>query len=147
MSIWISKSINIKRYKHAIIDGFAAIKTAFGDNFDKRNFFVMEAYESVLSSMTEDGGSRARLRVTPHILTGAGTNSCRIPSVEYPRYLEIKRPGSLLEECLIDIYIDEILEDYDEYNTLRIESYMKEKTPYFIDDRYVSWDYLRQATL
>lgn len=141
MSIWISKSINIKRYKNTIIDGFAAIKTAFGDNFDKRNFFVMEVYESTLSSMTEDGGSRVRLRVSPYTLKGAGTNSCRIPSVKYPRYLEIKHPGSLLEDCPIDIYIDEILEDYDEYNTLRIESYWKERTPYFIDcDKYVSWD-------
>lgn len=145
MSIWISKGINCKRYKQTIIDGFAAIKTAFGDNFDKRNFFIMEVYESNLSSMTEDGGSSVRLRVSPYMLKGVGTNSYRIPSVEYPRYLEIKRPGSLQdlpEWRSIDIYIDEILEDYNEYNTLRIESYMKEKTPYFIDyDKYVSWDY------
>lgn len=142
MSIWISKGINWKKYRQTIIDGFAAIKTAFGDNFDDRNFFIMEAYESVLSSMTEDGGSSVRLRVSPHILTGAGTNSYRIPSVKYPRYLEIKHPaGSLSEWRPIDIYIDEILEDYDEYNTLRIESYWKERTPHFIDyDKYVSWD-------
>lgn len=144
MSIWVSKSINCKRYKQTIIDGFAAIKTAFGDNFDKRNFFVMEVYENTLSSMTEGGESGVRLRVSPYTLKGAGTNSCRIPSVEYPRYLEIKYPGPLLdlpEWRSVDIYIDEILEDYDEYNTLRIESYMKDKTPYFIDcDKCVSWD-------
>lgn len=76
MSIWISKGINCKRYKQTIIDGFAAIKTAFGDNFDKRNFFIMEAYESCLSSMTEDedGESGVRLRVSPYTLKGAGTN-------------------------------------------------------------------------
>lgn len=144
MSIWISKGINCNKYKHTIIDGFAAIKTAFGDNFDKRDFFVMEAYESTLSSMTEDGESGVRLRVSPYTLKGCGTNSCRIPSVKYPRYLEIKYPGSLQdlpEWRSIDIYIDEILEDYDEYNTLRIESYWKERTPYFIDyDKYISWD-------
>lgn len=103
MSIWISKGINIKRYKQTIIDGFAAIKTAFGDNFDKRDFFISEVYESNLSSMVEDG----RFKVTPHILTGVGTNSYRIPSVEYPRYLEIKYPGPLLdlpEWRSIDIY-------------------------------------------
>lgn len=137
MSIWISKGVNVKRYKQTIIDGFAAIKTAFGDNFDKRDFFISEVYESTLSSTVEGG----RFKVTPHMLTDVGTNSYRIPSVKYPRYLEIKNPGSLLEGRFIDIYIDEILEDYDEYNTLRIESYMKEKTPYSIDDgRYISWD-------
>lgn len=140
MSICISKSINIKKYKHTIIDGFAAIKTAFGDNFDKRDFFISEVYESTLSSTVEGG----RFKVTPHMLTDVGTNSYRIPSVKYPRYLEIKRPGSLQdlpEWRPIDIYIDEILEDYDEYNTLRIESYMKDKTPYSIDyDKYISWD-------
>lgn len=145
MSIWISKGINSKRYKQTIIDGFAAIKTAFGDNFDKRNFFVMEVYESALSSMAEGGN----FKVTPHILTGVGTKSYRIPSVKYPRYLEIKRPGSLQdlpEWRPIDIYIDEILEDYDEYNTLYIISYEKEKSwaiiRHIIDDdnKYVSWD-------
>lgn len=144
MSIWISKGINCKKYKQTIIDGFAAIKTAFGDNFDKRNFFIMEAYESRLSSMVEGGN----FKVTPHILTGAATNSYRIPSAEYPRYLEIKHPGSLLDARSIDIYIDEILEDDDEYNTLYIESYWKERTPYFIDDdKYVSWDYCKQVAL
>lgn len=144
MSIWISKGINIKKYKHTIIDGFAAIKTAFGDNFDDRNFFVMEAYESRLSSKVEDG----IIKVTPHILTGSATNSYRIPSVGYPRYLEIKHPGSLPEARSVDIYIDEILEDDDEYNTLYIESYWKERTPHFIDyDKCVSWDYCKQVTL
>lgn len=142
MSIWISKGINCKRYKQTVIDGFAAIKTAFGDNFDKRDFFISEVYESTLSSMAEGGN----FKVTPHMLTDVGTNSYRIPSVKYPRYLEIKHPGSLLEDCPIDIYIDEILEDYDEYNTLYIISYEKEKSWAIIrhiiddDDKYVSWD-------
>lgn len=137
MSIWISKGVNVKRYKQTIIDGFVAIKTAFGDNFDKRNFFIMEVYENNLSSMVEAG----RFKVTPHILTGVGTDSYRIPSVKYPRYLEIKHSGSLQDARSIDIYIDEILEDYDEYNTLYIESYWEGKTPHFIDyDKYISWD-------
>lgn len=123
MSIWIRQDINCDKYKRSIIDGFAAIKTAFGGDFDKRDFFISEVYESKLSSMVEDG----RFKVTPHILTGVGTNSYRIPSVEYPRYIDIKYPDNPQEAIYIEMYIDEILEDKNEYNTLYIKSFKKGK--------------------
>ena len=46
MSIWIRKDINCDKFKRSIIDGFAAIKTAFGEDFDNRDFLIAEAYEA-----------------------------------------------------------------------------------------------------
>ena len=125
MSIWIRKDINYDRYKRAIIDGFAAIKTAFGDDFDNRDFLIAELYESTLSSMVKSRNKPNGIIVTPHMLKGAGTDSYRIPSVEYPRYIDIKYFDNPREDICIEMYIDEILEDKDEYNTLYIKSFKK----------------------
>ena len=142
MSIWILKGINCKKYKRTIIDGFAAIKVAFGDNFDNRDFFIKETYESALSSTTEDEESNTRLRVSTYTLKGVGTDSYRIPSVGYPRYIDIKHPGDMQETRLVEIYIDEVLEDKNEYNTVYIESYRKEESQRVIDNgEYASYDY------
>ena len=142
MSIYISKCINCKKYKRAIIDGFAAIKTAFGDDFDNRDFFIKKTYESALSSMTEDEESNTRLRVSTYTLKGVGTYSYRMPSVGYPRYIDIEHPGAMQETRLVEIYIDEVLEDKNEYNTVYIESYRKEESQRVIDNgEYASYDY------
>lgn len=125
MSIWIRKGINCDKYKRSIIDGFAAIKTAFGGDFDNRDFLIAELYESTLSSMVKGEDHPDGLIVTPHMLKGAGTDSYRIPSVEYPRYIDIKYPDNPQEALYIEMYIDEILEDKDEYNTLYIKSFEK----------------------
>ena len=127
MSIWIRKGINCDRYKRAIIDGFAAIKTAFGEDFDNRDFLIAQAYEGTLSSMLKSRSHPTGIIVTPHMLKGAGTDSYRIPSIEYPRYIDIKRSGEPQEYPYIEMYIDEILEDRDEYNTLYIKSFKKGK--------------------
>lgn len=89
MSIWIRKDIDSDKYKRSIIDGFAAIKTAFGSDFDNRDFLIAQAYESTLSSMVKSRSHPNGFIVTPHMLKGAGTESYRIPSVEYPRYIDI----------------------------------------------------------
>lgn len=123
MSIWIRKDINYDRYKRSIIDGFAAIKAAFGEDFDNRDFLIAEAYESTLSSMVKSRINPTGIIVTPYTLKGAGTDSCRIPSVEYPRYIDIKYPDNPQEALYIEMYIDEILDDKDEYNTLYIKSF------------------------
>ena len=143
MSIWIRKGINCDKYKRAIIDGFAAIKTAFGEDFDNRDFLIAEAYESTLSSMVRSESHPTGIIVTPHMLKGAGTDSYRIPSVEYPRYIDIKRSGEPQEDLYIEMYIDEILEDKDEYNTLYIKSFKKGKAAQTLisADEYVGCDY------
>ena len=143
MSIWIRKDINCDRYKRAIIDGFAAIKTAFGDDFDNRDFLIAELYESTLSSMVKSRNKPNGIIVTPHMLKGAGTDSYRIPSVEYPRYIDIKYPDNPQEALYIEMYIDEILEDKDEYNTLYIKSFKKGKEAQTLirDNGYVGCDY------
>ena len=142
MSIWIRKDINYDRYKRAIIDGFAAIKTAFGEDFDNRDFLIAEVYESTLSSMVKSRDNPTGIIVTPHMLKGAGTDSYRIPSVEYPRYIDIKRSGEPQEDLYIEMYIDEILEDKNEYNTLYIKSFKKGKVQTLISaDGYVGCDY------
>ena len=143
MSIWIRKGINCDRYKRAIIDGFAAIKAAFGGDFDNRDFFIAEAYESTLSSMVKSRSNPTGIVVTPHMLKGAGTDSYRIPSVEYPRYIDIKYPDNPQEALCIEMYIDEILEDKDEYNTLYIKSFKKGKEAQTLisDDGYVDCNY------
>lgn len=142
MSIWIRKDINCDKYKRSIIDGFAAIKTAFGGDFDNRDFLIAEAYESTLSSMVKSRNHPTGLIVTPHMLKGAGTDSYRIPSVEYPRYIDIKYPDSPQEDLYIEMYIDEILEDKDEHNTLYIKSYKKGEAQELISaDGYVGCDY------
>ena len=143
MSIWIRKDINCDRYKRSIIDGFAAIKTAFGGDFDNRDFLIAEAYESTLSSMLKSRSHPTGIIVTPHMLKGAATDSYRIPSVEYPRYIDIKYPDNPWETLCIDIYIDEILEDKDEYNTLYIKSLKKGKEAQTLisDDGYVGCNY------
>ena len=143
MSIWIRKGINCDRYKRCIIDGFAAIKTAFSGDFDNRDFLIAELYESTLSSMVKSRSNPAGIIVTPHMLKGAVTDSYRIPSVEYPRYIDIKYPDNPWEALCIDIYIDEILEDKDEYNTLYIKSLKKGKEAQTLisDDGYVGCNY------
>ena len=143
MSIWIRKDINYDRYKRSIIDGFAAIKAAFGEDFDNRDFLIAEAYESTLSSMVKSRSHPTGIIVTPHMLKGVVTDSYRIPSVEYPRYIDIKHPDSPQEELYIGMYIDEILEDKDEYNTLYIKSFKKGKEAQTLisDDGYVRCDY------
>ena len=144
MSIWIRKGIDGDKYKRAIIDGFAAIKTAFGEDFDNRDFLIAELYESTLSSMVKSGSHPTGIIVTPHMLKSAGTDSYRIPSVEYPRYIDIKYPDSPQEALYIEMYIDEILEDKNEYNTLYIKSFKKgkKKTQTLISaDGYVCCDY------
>ena len=142
MSIWIRKDINCDRYKRSIIDGFAAIKTAFGGDFDNRDFLIAEAYESTLSSMVKSRSHLTGIIVTPHMLKGAGTDSYRIPSVEYPRYIDIKYPDDPQEALYIEMYIDEILEDKNEYNTLYIKSFKKGKAQTLISaDGYVGCDY------
>ena len=143
MNIWIRKGINYDRYKRAIIDGFAAIKTAFGEDFDNRDFLIAQAYEGTLSSMVKSRNKPNGIIVTPHMLKGAGTDSYRIPSVEYPRYIDIKYPDNPWETLCIDIYIDEILEDKDEYNTLYIKSFKKGKEAQTLisDDGYVGCNY------
>ena len=143
MNIWIRKDINYDRYKRAIIDGFAAIKTAFGEDFDNRDFLIAEAYESTLSSMLKSRSNPTGIIVTPHMLKGAGTNSYRIPSVEYPRYVDIKYYGNSQEDPYIEMYIDEILEDKNEYNTLYIKSFKKGKEAQTLisDDGYVGCNY------
>lgn len=142
MSIWIRKGINCDRYKRAIIDGFAAIKTAFGGDFDNREFLIAEVYESTLSSMVRSRSHPDGIIVTPHMLKGAGTDSYRIPSVEYPRYIDIKYPDAPQEALYIEMYIDEILEDKDEYNTLYIKSFKKGKEAQCLisSDGYVCCD-------
>ena len=143
MNIWIRKDINYDRYKRSIIDGFAAIKTAFGDDFDNRDFLIAELYESTLSSMVKSRDNPAGIIVTPHMLKGAGTDSYRIPSVGYPRYIDIKYPDDPQEALYIEMYIDEILEDKDEYNTLYIKSFKKGKVAQTLisDDGYVDCNY------
>ena len=142
MSIWIRKGINCDRYKRAIIDGFAAIKIAFGGDFENRDFLIAEAYESTLSSMVKSRSRPHGIIVTPYMLKGAGTDSYRIPSVEYPRYIDIKYPGNPQEDPYIEMYIDEILEDKNEYNTLYIKSFEKWKAQTLIrDDGYVGCNY------
>lgn len=105
MSIWICKDINRDKYKRSITDGFAAIKTAFGGDFDNRDFLIAEAYESVLSSMVKSRSNPDGLIATPYMLKGTGTDSYRILSVEYPRYIDIKYPDNPQEALYIDIYI------------------------------------------
>ena len=142
MNIWIRKDINCDRYKRAIIDGFAAIKIAFGEDFDNRDFLIAEAYESTLSSMVKSRSNPTGIVVTPHMLKGVVTDSYRIPSVEYPRYIDIKYPDNPQEALYIRMYIDEILEDKDEYNTLYIKSFKKGKAQTLIsDDGYVGCNY------
>lgn len=143
MSIWIRKGINCDKYKRSIIDGFAAIKAAFGDDFDNRDFLIAEAYKSTLSSMLKSRSHPTGIIVTPHMLKGAGTDSYRIPSVEYPRYIDIKYPDNPQEVLYIEMYIDEILEDKDEYNTLYIKSFEKGKDAQTLisADGYVRCDY------
>lgn len=140
MSIWIRKDINYDRCKHSIIDGFATIKAAFGGDFDNRDFLIAELYESTLSSMVKSEDHPYGLMVTPHMLKGAGTDSYRIPSVGYPRYIDIKYPDNPQEALYIGMYIDEILEDKNEYNTLYIRSYEKGKAQNLISSAgYVEW--------
>ena len=143
MSIWIHKDINCDKFKRSIIDGFAAIKTAFGGDFDDRDFLIAEVYESTLSSMVKSRSRPHGIIVTPHMLKGAGTDSYRIPSVEYPRYIDIKYPDDPQEALYIEMYIDEILEDGDEYNTLYIKSFKKGKEAQTLisADGYVGCDY------
>ena len=142
MSIWIRKDINCDRYKRAIIDGFAAIKTAFGEDVDNRDFLIAQAYEGTLSSMVKSRNKPNGIIVTPHMLKGAGTDSYRIPSIEYPRYIDIKYPDDPQEALYIEMYIDEILKDKDEYNTLYIKSFKKGKEAQTLisDDGYVGCD-------
>ena len=143
MSIWIRKGINCDKFKRAIIDGFAAIKIAFGGDFDNRDFLIAQAYESTLSSMLKSRDNPTGIIVTPHMLKGAGTDSYRIPSIEYPRYIDIKYPDDPQEALYIEMYIDEILEDRDEYNTLYIKSFKKGKEAQTLisDDGYVGCNY------
>ena len=143
MSIWIRKDIDSDKYKRSIIDGFAAIKTAFGSDFDNRDFLIAQAYESTLSSMVKSRSHPNGFIVTPHMLKGAGTESYRIPSVEYPRYIDIKYPDAPQEALYIEMYIDEISEDKDEYNTLYIKSFKKGKEAQTLisDDGYVGCNY------
>ena len=143
MSIWIRKGIDSDKYKRSIIDGFAAIKTAFGEDFDNRDFLIAQAYEGTLSSMVKSRNKPNGIIVTPHMLKGAGTDSYRIPSVEYPRYIDIKCPDNPQEDHYVEMYIDEILEDKDEYNTLYIKSFKKGKEAQTLisADGYVGCDY------
>ena len=142
MGIWIRKDINCDKYKRSIIDGFAAIKAAFGEDFDKRDFLIAELYESTLSSTVKSRSHPTGIIVAPHMLKGAGTDSYRIPSVGYPRYVDIKYPGNPQEALCIEMYIDEILEDKDEYNTLYIKSFEKGKAQNLISaDGYVGCNY------
>ena len=143
MSIWIRKGINCDKFKRSIIDGFAAIKIAFGGDFDNRDFLIAEAYESTLSSMVKSRSNPTGIVVTPHMLKGVVTDSYRIPSVEYPRYIDIKYPDNPQEALYIRMYIDEILEDKDEYNTLYIKSFKKgeEGQTLISADGYVGCDY------
>ena len=143
MSIWIRKDINCDKFKRAIIDGFAAIKTAFGEDFDNRDFLIAEVYESTLSSMLKSRSHLTGIIVTPHMLKGVVTDSYRIPSVEYPRYIDIKYPDNPQEALYMEMYIDEILEDKDEYNTLYIKSFKKGKKAQTLisDDGYVGCNY------
>ena len=144
MNIWIRKDINYDRYKRSIIDGFAAIKAAFGEDFDNRDFLIAEEYQSTLSSMVESESHPYGIIVTPYTLKGAGTDSYRIPSVGYPRYVDIKYPDNPQEALCIEMYIDEILEDKDEYNTLYIKSFKKggkEAQTLISADGYVRCDY------
>ena len=144
MNIWIRKDINYDRYKRSIIDGFAAIKAAFGEDFDNRDFLIAEEYKSTLSSMVRSESHPYGIIVTPHMLKGAGTDSYRVPSVGYPRYVDIKLPDNPQEALYIEMYIDEILEDKDEYNTLYIKSFKKgekEAQTLISADGYVRCDY------
>ena len=121
MNVWVCKSIDILKYKDAVIDSLAALKAALGEEFNERIIWISDLWVESLS----DFGFVPK----NHVLHIPGGTSYRIPCTVYKAYIDLRKYGVPDGERGESAWIDELRPEEDARSTIRIrclESYLPE---------------------